>query len=105
PPGADAGVVERPHDLEAGQHPEGAVIAPAGADGVDVAPGHYPPAIAGALTAHTGPGGDHVADPVHPHVEAQGTHPPDDELAAAGVLVGERQAAVPAVPGVAYPRQ
>ena len=107
PPGADAGVVERPHDLEPGQHPEGAVVAPAGADGVDVAPGHdrRAVAVAGSAASRARPGGDHVADPVDPHVEAQGAHPPDHELAAAGVLVGERQAAVPAVAGVADRRQ
>jgi hypothetical protein len=71
-----------------------------------VAPGHDRRAVALAGAASRArPGGDHIADPVHPDVEAQGAHPPDHELAAAGVLVGEREAAVPAVAGVADRRQ
>jgi hypothetical protein len=103
--GADARVVEGPHHLQPGEHSEGAVVAPTGADGVDVAPRHHrrqPVGVgAGAGALRTRSGGDHVADPVDLHVEPQGAHPPHHELTASGILVGERQAAVAAVTRVA----
>ena len=92
------GVVEGAHDLEPGEHAEGAVVAAAGADGVDVAAGHD--RVERGVGA--GPGGDDVADAVDPDGEPEVPHPPDDQLAPAGVLVGEGEAAVAPVPGVAH---
>ena len=64
------------------------------------------PVITGAsAVVGARPGGDDVADAVDPHVEPEVAHPADDQLAAAGVVVGERQPAVAAVAGVADGRQ
>ena len=80
------GLVQRAHDFQAGQHAVIAVIAAAGAHGVDVAAGHHRREVLGA-GAHA----DHVADGIDAHVEARRLHPADDEVAAGLVLVGERQ--------------
>jgi hypothetical protein len=98
PAGGVAGVLERPHHLEPGEDPERAVVAASGPDGVDVAAGHD----GRGARVPPGPGGDDVADPVDPHIEAEVAHPAHDQLAAAGVVVGERQPAVAAVAGVAH---
>ena len=96
--GADAGVVEGAHDLQPREHAEGAVVAAPRADGVDVAARHD--RVERGVGAGTG--GDDVADAVDPDGEPEVPHPPDDQLAPAGVLVGEGEAAVAPVPRVAH---
>ena len=98
PPGDDAGLVERLDDLEPGENAERAVVAPAGAHGVDVAAHHHRRAVLEAAAQ-----ADHIADRVDRDREAELAHPADDEVAALAVGVGEREAADPAVgPGAGF---
>lgn len=84
--GFDAPVDDRLDDLQTGEHAEVAVVAPAGADRVDVRSGEHG-AGRGVRAEHA----DHVADAVDGHVQAEIAHPGDDELAPDPVFVGECQ--------------
>ena len=88
--GFDAGPLQRLDHLQPGEHPEVAVVATAGTDGVDVGTHHHRCAFAGP------PRGDHVADAVDRHVEAEVAHPGHHELAPGAIVVAERQAAASA---------
>ena len=81
-----AGLVQCLHDLEPRQHAVIAVVAAAGADGVDMAAGHDRREVLGA-GAHA----DHVADRIDRHGESQRLHPAHDPVATSPVLVGQRQ--------------
>ncbi len=92
-------VVKRLQHLEAGQHPQVAVVDAARSHGVDVRPAHdrwprLPPR----------PGGDHIADGVHGNLEAGVAHPHRDQVTALPVGVSQRQAgAATAVDGAHLP--
>jgi len=89
PLGADTGVIERSDDLEPGEHPVVAVIGAAGTHGVDVRAGHHRRQIGPTPGAQA----EDVANGVDRHLQAELAHPADDEIAAAAVVVGERQPA------------
>jgi hypothetical protein len=97
-PRADTRVIEGADHLQPGEDAQGAVVAAAGADRVDVAAGHH----RRQRRVQPGAGGDHVADPVDADRQPQVPHPAHHQLAAAGVLVGQRQPAVAAVARVAH---
>ena len=82
----DLGFVQRPHDLEAGQHAVIAIVTAAGAHRVDVAAGHDRRQV-----LRSGAQADHVADGVDADVEPERLHPAHDQIAADPVFVGERQ--------------
>ena len=88
PPGGDAGPLHRLHHLQSGQHAQVAVVAPAGAHGVDVAAAHHRRPRLGP-----GQGAHHVADAVDADLHAQVPHPGDNEVAAVPVFVGQSQSA------------
>ena len=88
--GDEPGGGEGLDDLEPREHPEVAVVATAGGDGVDVTAGHD--GCERRVAARWGPGGDDVADRVDRHVEPEVAHPPDHEIAPGAVGGGERQA-------------
>ncbi|MCU1533477.1 MAG: rne, partial [Arthrobacter sp.] len=87
--GLDAVVVERAHDLDAGQYAVVAVELAAGRLGVDVAAGHdRGQGIVAAGAAH-----EAVADLVDGDGHSGVPGPADDQVAALPVQVGERQPA------------
>ncbi len=73
--------------FEPGEDAEVAVVATAGADGVDVRPGHH----RRDRRIEAGHRRDDVADAVGDDVEPELVHPAAHEVAAGSVLVGERQ--------------
>jgi hypothetical protein len=83
--------LQRRDRLQPGEHPVVAVVAPTGAHRVDVRPGHH-----GGQRFAPGVQPEHVADRVDGDRETELAHPADDEIAAAAVVVGEREPAATA---------
>ncbi len=92
PPGDEAGVVERLHDLEPRENAERPVVPAAGLDGVDVAPHHDRRAV-----LQPAPNADDIADGVDGNGEPQFAHPADDEVAAPPIGLAEGETVDPAV--------
>ena len=97
PARAHAGLVERLHRLEPGEHAVVAVVAAAGADGVDVGAGHHRREVVAAGAPARRP--NDVADGVDADREAELAHPGGDEVTPCTVLVGEGEAAAAALAG------
>ena len=91
PLGLDRRLVQDLHHLEPGENAVVAVVAPAGADGVDVRSRHQwgrvvaPPASA-----------EDIADGIDGDREPEVPHPADHQVAAVAVLIGEGEAGIAA---------
>jgi hypothetical protein len=97
PTRCEPGIVQCLDDLETAEHAKVAVVATAGAHGVDVRTRHDRGAGLDALLAAAQP--EDVSDRVDAHFEPELVHPANHQVAAGLVLVGQREPAAAAVRG------
>jgi hypothetical protein len=87
-PGRQAGGIERGHHLESRENTQVAVVTAAGADRVDVRPGHHRGQRLRARAQS-----EHVADAVDGHVQSLLAHPAHDAVTTLLVVVRQGEAA------------